>query len=248
MVGHISQSVVDFFTNILVAASSWDARRIVRVILDFNLVPENVDHLALESDLTELLYRYHKIPLWQIDMRSLLLDCMDIFYNHDVRLMSSFMILMKALITAEEVARMLDPNINMIKEIEPYIRELASKRLKLSALKADLLSSATDLRDLAASLPFDIKRITRKIRKGEMEVQFHHRGLEDLKDEMYQSSKRVSLSLIIASMLVSASLLKTADLGRAILGFPILALIGFLLGGALSIWVLINLLRSQRNK
>ena len=248
MVGYISQSVVDFFTNLLMAAASWDARKIIHVILDFDLVPEDVDQLALETDLTELLYRYHKIPLGQIDMRALITDCMDIFYRHDVRLMSSFMILMKALMTAEEVARMLDPDINMIAEIEPYIRELASKRYKFSTFKDDLISTGSDLRELAITLPFDIKRITQKIRKGEMEVQFHHRGLEDLKDELYQSSKRVSLSLIIAAILVSAALLKRADLGLKILGFPVLSLLGFLLGGALSMWVIINILRSQRSK
>ncbi len=248
MVGHLSQSVVDFLTNLLFSASTWDARKILKTVLDFDLVPENYDQLGLESDLTELLYRYHKIPLGQIDMKSLLIDSMDIFYRHQIRLPSTFMLLTKAMITAEEVARELDPEINLIEEVEPYIKNLASERFKFSVFKKDSLGFLSDLRELVTNLPFDLKRITQKIRKGDMEVQFRHRGLDDLTNEMFESSKRISLSLIIAAVLVSASLLRHAELGLKIFGFPVLSLLGFLLGGVLTIWLIINILRSPRNR
>lgn len=247
MVGHVSESVVDFLVNLLFSASSWDARRILKTVLEFNLVPEDYDQMALESDLTELLYRYHRIPLWQIDMKSLLIDSMDIFYRHDIKLPGSFMLLTKAMITAEEVARDLDPEINIIEEIEPYIRNLTSKRFRFSTLKHDLISTLGDLRELVTDFPFDLKRITQKLRRGEIEFQFHHRGLEDLTSELFQSSKRVSLALIIAAILVSASLLRHAGAGIRVFGFPLLSMLGFFVGGVLTIWLIINILRSPRN-
>jgi ubiquinone biosynthesis protein len=247
MVGHLSDSVVEFLTNLLYSAATLDSRKILKTILDFNLIPEKFDSIGLESDLTEMLYRYHKIPLGQIDMRALCFDAMDIFYKHDIRLPSSFMLLLKALITAEELARMLDPKINIIVEIEPYVRRLMSRRMKYSVFKTDLFSTMAELRDFITTLPFDLKRITRKLREGEIEVKFRHIGLEDLTDEMYQSSKRVSLALIIAAVLVSASLLKTADVGLTILGVPVLSVLGFLLAGVLTTWLIINVLRSRKS-
>jgi ubiquinone biosynthesis protein len=248
MVGQVPESIVDFFVELLFAASSRDARKIIRALLDFNLIPDDCDELVLESDITEILYRYHKIPLWQIDMKTLLADSMDIFFRHNIRMPGSFTILMKALITAEEVARMLDPKINMIEEIEPFIKKLAFRKMKFSVLKSDSLSFITDLRELFTTLPFDIKRITRKISKGEMEVRFRHRGLEDLTNEMFQSSKRVSLALIIAAILISSALLHTAHLGFTILGIPILSLLGYSLTGFLVSWLIINILRSGKGK
>jgi ubiquinone biosynthesis protein len=247
MVGHVSESVVDFLVSLLFSASSWDARRILKTVLEFNLVPEDYDQMTLESDLTELLYRYHKIPLWQIDMKALLIDSMDIFYRHDVKLPGSFMLLTKAMITAEEVARALDPKINIIEEIEPYIKNLTSKRFRYTTFKHDLASTLGDLRELVTDFPFDLKRITQKLRRGEIEFQFHHRGLEDLTSELFQSSKRVSLALIIAAILVSASLLRHAGAGIRIFGFPLLSMLGFFVGGVLTIWLIINILRSPRN-
>jgi len=172
---------------------------------------------------------------------------MDIFYRYNIRLPGSFMLLLKALITAEEVARMLDPNINMIEEIEPFVRKLMSRRLKFSVFKSDLLSTMNDLREFVTTLPFDLKRITRKIRQGEMEVKFRHRGLEDLTEEIYQSSKRISLALIIAALLVSAALLRATKLGFTIFGIPVLSMLGFLLGGVLTTWLLLNILRSGKS-
>jgi ubiquinone biosynthesis protein len=86
------------------------------------------------------------------------------------------------------------------------------------------------------------------MRKGDMEVQFRHRGLDDLTNEIFESSKRISLALIIAAILVSASLLRHAQLGLKIFGFPVLSLLGYLLGGALTIWLIINILRSPRSR
>jgi ubiquinone biosynthesis protein len=248
MVGHLSQSVVDFLTNLLFSVSTWDARKILKTVLEFDLVPEDYDQLGLESELTELLYRYHKIPLGQIDMKSLLIDAMDIFYRYQIRLPGSFMLLTKAMITAEEVARELDPEINLIEEVEPYVKGLASRRFKFDVFKRDFIGVLSDMRDLVTSLPFDLKRITQKMRKGDMELQFRHRGLDDLTNEMFESSKRISLALIIAAILVSASLLRHAQLGLKIFGFPVLSLLGYLLGGALTIWLIINILRSPRNR
>jgi len=46
MVGQVSESIVDFVTNLLYAASSWDARKIIRALLDFNLIPDNSDKIV----------------------------------------------------------------------------------------------------------------------------------------------------------------------------------------------------------
>jgi len=248
MVGLISESVVSFLMSLLHAIAGWDARRVIKAAADFNLVPETVNHLELETDLTELLYRYQKIPLWQVDMKALSTDAMEVFYRHNIILPGAFMLLLKALITAEEVARMLDPSINMVEEITPFVKKMASPQFRTSALKHELAATASDIRELLTTFPNDVRLITRKMRRGEIEVQFRHRGLEDLTSEIYQSSKRVSLALIIAAILVSASLLNVADLGLNIAGMPVLSLFGFLLGGALTAWLIINILRSARNR
>ncbi len=248
MVGQLSESMVDFLTSLLYAASTWDPRRIIRVALDYDMVPEGFDQLTIESDLTEMLYRYHKIPLWQINMTALLEDFMDVFYRHKIRLPSTFMLLTKAMMTAEEVARALDPNINMIEEIEPYVRDMARRKYTFSKIKEEMTHTGIDFYEFIKALPFDMRRIISKMRRGEIGLQFHHRGLEDLTNELYESSKRVSLSLIIAAILVSASLLSTAQLGVKILGMPILSIVGYLLGGSLTAWVILNILKSTKNR
>ncbi|MBD3381263.1 MAG: ubiquinone biosynthesis protein UbiB [candidate division Zixibacteria bacterium] len=246
MVGQLSESVVEFLIDLISAISDYDARKIIKTLLDFNLVPEDVDRLTLESEITEFIYRYHRIPLWQMDMRALSMDAMDIFYRHNIHLPASFMLLLKAMITAEEVGRMVDPEINLITEAEPFIKSMAKKQMGVRSLRKDAVTALGDLRQLLTTLPFEARRITTKLRQGKIVMQFQHRGLENLTEELYQSSKRLSLALIIAAVLISASLINSTGLGVSLFGLPVLSLLGYLLAGGLAVWLIFNIMRSGR--
>jgi len=170
----------------------------------------------------------------------------NLVHTYQVRIPSDYMLLAKALVTYEEVARALDPEYDMVEAVAPYIKKLTRSRFDPQRAARSVSRGIGDLREIVNVLPFELRRIVRKLRKGDLIVPLEHRGLEHLINEIDRSSNRLSFALIIAALIVGSSLLIRAEVGARIFNIPLLGLLGFLFAGVLGIWLVIGILRSKR--
>ncbi len=246
MMGRLSPTSVDLINDLLVAASSEDSRRLVRVLQNYDLVGDDAKQRSLEADLTTFLHRFHRLPLSKINMKELMKDTFEIITSHEVRLPTELMMLVKALVTYEEVARSIYPEYDFIRELEPSIRKMARRKFSPSSLFSDLGRYAVDLRDLVVNFPFELRGIMRRLRQGELSIAFRHRGLERLILELEKASNRLAFALIIAALIIGSSLIMTRQFGLLIFGVPVLGMVGYVTAGFLGIWLAIAILRSGK--
>ncbi|MFH2055614.1 MAG: AarF/ABC1/UbiB kinase family protein [bacterium] len=246
MMGKLSASSLDLITDLLIAATSADARRLVRVLQSYELVSEDADAIALETDINYFLHRYHKIPLARIDMRTLLDEAFSMISAHQVKMPPELLMLGKALVTYEEVARGLYPEYDFVTELLPSIKKLAGRKFKAGSIIHDLSGYLVDLRDLLVNFPFELRRITRKLRKGELGLTMQHKGLENLTQEIEKSSNRLSFSMIIAALIIGSSLIMTRQFGWTVYGIPVLGILGYVIAAVLGIGLVISIIRSGK--
>ena len=246
MVGKLSDTAMDDVSATLVAAVGRDPQALIRVLQNAGVIGEEVDLKLLEQDLTEYLYRYHKVPLAQINMKELTEEFFEVMHRYDLKVQSQFMLLTKALVTFEEVTRVLDPDYDAVSEAAPYVRKLAVRKYRPSALLKDARLILGELRDFATLFPYELRRILMKLRGGELRFDLQHLGLDRLITEMDKSSNRLSMAMIIAALIVGSSLIMRLDVGYEVFGFPLLGIIGFLFAGILGAWLVIAILRSGR--
>ena len=152
----------------------------------------------------------------------------------------------KALGTYEEVARTLNPQYDFITELMPSIKKLSTRKFTPESIFSDVSTYLLDLRELLVNFPFEIRRIARNLRKGDLSISFHHKGLERLILELEKASNRLAFALIIAALIVASSLIMTRPVGMTILGVPALGLVGYVTAGVLGIWLVIAILRSGK--
>jgi ubiquinone biosynthesis protein len=230
----------------LIAATSEDTRRIVRVLQNHELLDDDVRPEALEADVALFLHRYRGISLAKLNMRSLLSDAFEIMNVYRIKFPPELMMLGKALGTYEEVARTLNPQYDFITELMPSIKKLSTRKFTPESIFSDISTYMLDLRELLVNFPFEIRRIARNLRKGDLSISFHHKGLERLILELEKASNRLAFALIIAALIVASSLIMTRPVGLTILGVPALGLIGYVTAGVLGIWLVIAILRSGK--
>jgi len=246
MVGKLSDTAMDDISATLLAAVEWDPQGLIRVLQNGGVIGEEVNLKFLEQDLTEYLYRYHKVPLAQIDMKGLTEEFFEVMHRYDIKVQSQFMLLTKALVTFEEVGRILDPGYDVVTEAAPYVRKLALRKYRPRVLLKDVRWILGELRDFATLFPHELRRILTKLRGGELRFDLQHRGLDRLITEMDKSSNRISMAMIIAALIVGSSLIMRLDVGYEVFGFPLLGMIGYLFAGILGAWLVIAILRSGR--
>lgn len=246
MMGKLSHGALELVADLLIAATSNDTRRIVRVLQNHELLDDDVRPEALEADLALFLHRYHGVPLAKLKMRSLLTDAFEIMNVYRIKFPPELMMLGKALGTYEEVARTLNPQYDFVTELLPSIKKLSTRKFTPESIFSDVSTYLLDLRELLVNFPFEIRRIARNLRKGDLSISFHHKGLERLILELEKASNRLAFALIIASLIVASSLIMTKPVGMTILGVPALGLVGYVTAGVLGIWLVIAILRSGK--
>jgi len=246
MMGKLSESTMDELADLLISVVTWHPGGIVKVYQDIGVVGEEVNLRALEADLADFLYKYHKIPLSRLDMKTLTDEAFEIIHRYDIHIQTELMLFSKAMITYEEVAKMLDPEYDLVTEALPYIKNLAYRKFKPKILLRDAFTSLQDLRDLFVILPFELKRILKKMGKGQLSFTFQHKGLEKLILEVDRASNRLSFSLIIAAIIVGSSLIMRLETKYTLFGYPLFGILGYIFAGLLGVWLVIAILRSGR--
>ena len=246
MMGVISSSQLTLISDLLSAIVSNDSALVVYSFMKAGVLPDNSNPQSIETDIGELITRYHKIPLTQIDMGSISEEFFDIVQRHGIHVQSDFMLFGKALVTYEEVARKLDPTYDLIKSAEPYVRRMALKRFSPGRLARDARIAMSEMHDLMVRFPHDLREFTSKLNKGKIRVGLDVHGLDRLISELDKSTNRISFALIIASIIVGSSLIMTVDIGVKFFGLPALGLIGYLFAGVLGAGLAISILRSGK--
>jgi ubiquinone biosynthesis protein len=246
MTGTIDTETSEKMTEIFVAVMEKDVDSLVGLFRAIGLVGELEDDRGFKLELRDLFDRYYGVPLNRLDIGTITRELMTVIHRYRLRLPPEFAMISKALLISEGVARVLDPDFNIIEAARPYARRILLRRFDPVRRLKGLSRTADDVVALLRTLPPDTKEILSMIRKGKLAMRFEHRGLELLTDELDRSSNRISFAVVIAALVIGSSLIFQTGVGPTVFGYPVLGLGGFLLASILGVWLLIGIMRSKR--
>jgi ubiquinone biosynthesis protein len=100
-----------------------------------------------------------------------------------------------------------------------------------------------DALNIVRDLPYDVGIVLRQARKGRLKVEFEHVGLEPIRRTMDRLAHRIPLTILIAALLLSSSVLVLAQVPPFVGGIPLLAVIGYIITIILSSILVIYIMR-----
>jgi ubiquinone biosynthesis protein len=163
---------------------------------------------------------------------------------------SDLLLIGKALATVEGMARELDPELDPLRAIRPYVLKLYLRRLADPRFVArDAIETARSWMEAATALPGDLRAIARDLRRGELRLRVGTEGLEALVREQGRSANRAALATVLAGTLVGSAWLLASEVGPVVLGLHAttwLGVGGLLLAGSGWFWLVLGFLRSGR--
>lgn len=245
MVGRLTREMRFRLTDLIHAAVNKDSERLLDVLLDLTRETGRVNRQELQRDLLDLLDGYHSLPLQQLDVGGLLTEITDVLCEHRLVLPRNLAFMIKALVIAEGIARELDPELNVIAEIEPQVRQLTLEQWKPENIWRGLRGSLSRLWALQQQLPRRVGQITEKLESGELAIQFRHENLDGLQKTIRNSGNRLTVGIIIAAVVIGSSLIITAGVGPRLFGFPAIGLAGYVISALFGLWVVYNIMRSR---
>lgn len=183
MMGSIDQKRIDELLTYLVALVSKDVDKIIDVFLDADLIGDETDLRSLRRDLHSMLDRFADAVLGNIDVSALVAESASVARKHHVVLPVDLLLIGKSVATMEGIGRDVYPEFKPLEAVRPIIAELYVKRMLDAKKHSEVVArSLFDVLNLLRDAPFDIRRILRKVRRGELVLKLYDPSA-DLKEK-----------------------------------------------------------------
>jgi len=199
------------------------------------------------EELRDVYYRYYGVSLAEIDPMQVIREAFEVIYRMNLRLPTRFVLLDKAIATLASVGIELYPEFNVFEVAKPYARNLMIERFSPERMLARAQKESHELVRIAAEIPHQLHDILDELRDGQIDVGFVHKGLDEFMHKVDVAFNRLVVALIVVGGLIGSSLIGIfATHGPFVFGVNFLSFIGFILSGALGVWLLWGVIRSGR--
>ncbi len=249
MVGYMSRGDIEALSRLFIAVIQRDAAAALRGLesLGVRYAPEVRGDLM--RDLREFLNKYSGLSVGEVTLGQALSELIALARRYRLRMPPVFPLLTKALVTAEGIARSIDPTINVYELARPYAQRLLAQRYDPEVLLEYARERALEYARYAEDYPEQIRQLLAEIADGELEVQLRHGGLDELVGEVDVLANRLVFAVVTGALLIGSSMLGAFDLGGPevpYLGVPVVSFVGFTLALVMASIVLFTIFRSRR--
>lgn len=245
-VGYLSEDLQESLGTVFLALVHRDYASMAEAWVHLGAVDESVDLRSFQRDLRELVEPYHGRPLKDLRLGDILRESADIALRHRIRIPPELVLLARSTVTVEGLGRALDPDFLILEEAAPYARKLLLRRFDPRRQARLAYRSVRDVREFLRALPNQMGRILQKLLEGNLAIDFVHKGYEPLVDELDRSSNRITLGVIVASLIIGSSLIVLSGRGPQLWQVPVFGILGFVLAGVLGFGLAIAILRSGK--
>ena len=249
MVGFMSRGDIEALSRLFIAVIQRDASAALRALEGLGVRYATEVRGELVRELREFLNKYSGLSVGEVTLGQALSELIALARRYRVRMPPVFPLLTKALVTAEGLARSIDPSINVYEVARPYARRLLSQRYRPHALAEVATERSLEYARYVEEYPEQVRQLLGELADGELEVQLKHGGLDELIGSVDVLANRLVFAVVTAALLVGSSMLGAFDVGGPsvpLLGVPVVAFIGFTLALILASMLLTIIFRSRR--
>jgi predicted unusual protein kinase regulating ubiquinone biosynthesis (AarF/ABC1/UbiB family) len=168
------------------------------------------------------------------------------------RLPSEFTMVAKALLNLDRVVFTLDPNFEPAAIIRQRASEILQRNLLQSVTPANLIGSVVEVKEFVEKVPSRINKILDLIGNNELKLDVDTIDEKVVVEGLQKVANRIALGLILASLIVGASMLMRVETSFRIFGYPGFAMIFFLLaavaGGGLAITIVLTDVKARKKR
>ena len=239
MVLRIPERMRELLLKLLLAISDGDGDAAALACERMGDAAPRYDRKAFSRECGRMVVRVQQGKRDEIQMGRVVLAIARAAGEHGLRPPGEITLIGKTLLSLDAVAAVLDPHFDPQETIRGNALSLARKHLLVSTKQASIVTSLLETKDFVQDLPGRVNRALDAIGDGDMEVRVRVIDESQLLTGLHQSANRVSMALILAALIVGASLLTRVPSTFNVLGYPVIAVLLFLAaagGGFMLVW------------
>ncbi|MBI5682192.1 MAG: AarF/ABC1/UbiB kinase family protein [Deltaproteobacteria bacterium] len=244
--GKVSKDMMNNLAAIFTGLIEQDLDKLIKIYTNMGLLGEDVDKDAFRTEYQDMLLHYFNRPFKFIRLGEVIRDYIRIASRYNIMVPRDLLLLNKCIFELEGLAKVLYPDIDILKEGQKFANDLIKRDVGLGAAAYDTIAAVNDYKDFIRVFPQQLNQIFRKMVQDKFTIDFMHKGLEDFIGEIDRSSNRITFGLMVSALIIGSSLVVAANIGPKVWGLPFLGMLGFTIASVLSLWLGILILRSGK--
>ena len=241
MVGHTTPAMQEHLLKILLAISEGKSDEAAEVAIRISRTSEEFDSVEFSRRVGQLLAVRQDQGLQQMNVGKVLLQVTRIAAENGLFVPSALTLLGKTLLQLDEVGLILDPTFDTSASVRRNVTEIMSQRMGKEASQGNVLGSLLEVKAFVTGLPARLNKILDKIVNAELEVKIRALDAKLVMEGLQKIANRITMGIILAALIVGASLLTRVETTFRIFGYPGLAMLLFLAAAAGGFWLVISI-------
>ncbi|MDX1624475.1 MAG: AarF/UbiB family protein [Gemmatimonadota bacterium] len=248
-VARIGPRIQQRLLRLLIAVSEGRGEDAADVACELGEVRDpDFDSRAYRRRIVELVDRVQSATVGELEVGRVVMEISRIATEHGIRVPQELAMLGKTLLHLDSVGRALAPEYDPNAAVRRYAGTITSERMRKDVSPGSVLTSMMESAEFLQRLPRRVDGILERLAENELRIQVDSVDERTLVEGFQKIANRVTVGLILASLVVGAALLMRVETEFTILGYPGLAIVCFLGAAAGAVWLVIDILLHDRGE
>jgi len=229
MVSRITHEAQDEIIKLLLALSSNRGTEVAEAAIRMSEMQEKFDKLAFVHEISTIVASVHSADAARLNTGQLMFNIIAIGNRNDLRMPSEMAMLAKTLLNLDGITKRLDPRYQPQLVIREYAERLIAQKLEQKFNPRNFYPALIDLNQLVLDLPHRIREILDETAAGRLTFGIKLTQAEEFLAGIHKIANRITAGVVIAALLIASSMMMRVPTRAQLFGYPILAMIGYLL-------------------
>ena len=243
MVARVDPQTRDHYMTLLLALSDGRGREAAELARELASRDPGADPEAFDREVADLVQTYYRESVADAATGRVLLEVVRLAIDHGFRPPASMSMLGKTLMHLDQIVKIVSPELRANAVIQEHAESLIQRNLAQSLSPGRIFTSALEMNDFTQRLPGRVNRLLDQLVEGELQVRVDAVDEVALTGSLRSIANRITLGLVLASLIVGAALLMRIETQFTLFGYPGLAILVFLLAAGLGLGLVITIAR-----
>jgi ubiquinone biosynthesis protein len=247
MVAHVSPGLQEKLLQLMLAISGGRGEEAATIAFRIGERRDDYDADTFRRQIAALVVENKDAKVAQIEVGRVVLAIVRIAADNGVRIPSELTLLGKTLLNLHEIGRALAPGFDPNAAVRSRAAQLTQRRVRRSVGSASVFGTLLETKDFMERLPGRANKILDALANNELQVTVDAIDEKLLLEGFQKVANRITMGIVLASVIVGAAMLMRVETPFRILGYPGLAMIFFLGAAGAGLWLTFDILLADRS-
>jgi predicted unusual protein kinase regulating ubiquinone biosynthesis (AarF/ABC1/UbiB family) len=245
MVGHTTPAMQESLLRMLLALSEGNGEAIAEIAVPMSEKLGDSAAPDLRRRITQLVALKRDQGLEQLNVGRSLLEVTGIAAEDGLIVPAELVLLGKTMLQLDQIGRILDPKFEPNASIRRNVAALMAQSMRKQLTQGNLYSTLLEMKDFTVGLPVRLNRLMDAVANSNLEVKVKATDAQIVIDSLQTIANRITMGIVLAGLIVGASLLMRVQTSFQVFGFPGLAILCFLAAATGGFWLVIRIFVSD---